>query len=202
MPSTIIYPDGGLAVDVVIPSTESIAVYTRGTATVYQKVITNNFPARKNKIGTVINGQTVFGAYANGATLEINAGASPVYYQVGASPVVTERKGLRLQEAPGVLNATGTLTAALILSGVVTSSTAAAVTATLDTGAIMDASGEHDIGDSFDWSAINTGGANAFTVTASSGHTVVGAGAVAANSSGLFRTRKTAADTFITYRIG
>jgi len=49
---------------------------------------------------------------------------------------------------------------------------------------------------------INTGGSNAFTVTAATGHTIVGAAAVAASSSGLFRTRKTAANTFVTYRIG
>jgi len=90
----------------------------------------------------------------------------------------------------------------MILDGIVTSSTAAAVTATLDTGAVMDDATTMAIGDSFDWSAINTGGSNAFTVTpAASGHTVVGAGAVDANTSGSFRTRKTAADTFVTYRI-
>ena len=100
-----------------------------------------------------------------------------------------------------MLNATGTLTAAMILAGIVTSTTAAGVTATLDTGTVLDAASEFAIGDSFDWSAINTGG-NAFTVTASSGHTVVGAGAVAGGTSGLFRTRKTAANTFVTYRIG
>ena len=66
----------------------------------------------------------------------------------------------------------------------------------------MDAALEMEIGESFDWSAINTGAANAFTVTAAaSGHTVVGAGAVALSSSGTFRTRKTAADTFVTYRL-
>ena len=79
--------------------------------------------------------------------------------------------------------------------------TAAAVTATLDTGAVMDAALEMEVGESFDWSAIATG-ANAFTVTAAaSGHTVVGAGAVATATSGTFRTRKTAADTFVTYRL-
>ena len=46
------------------------------------------------------------------------------------------------------------------------------------------------------------GGANAFTVTAATGHTIVGAAAVANSTSGRFRTRKTAANTFVTYRIG
>jgi hypothetical protein len=108
-----------------------------------------------------------------------------------------------VQSAPGTLNATGTLTAALIRGGIVTSTTASAVTATLDTGAVMDGAVRMAVNDAFTWSAINTGGANAFTVTAAAtGHTIVGAGAVAANSSGLFLTRKTAADTFVTYRIG
>jgi hypothetical protein len=112
-----------------------------------------------------------------------------------------------VQGTPGTLNATGTLTAALLQSGIVTSSTAAAVVATLDTGAAMDTAfgGSTNcllqIGDSFDWSAINTGGANAFTVTASSGHTIVGAGAVALGTSGRFRTLRTAANTYVTYRL-
>jgi hypothetical protein len=101
-----------------------------------------------------------------------------------------------------VLNATGTLTAAMIASGIVTSTTAAAVTATLDTGTICDAALQMEIGESFDWSVINTGGANAFTAAAAAGHTLVGSGVVALTSSAIFRTRKTAANTFVTYRIG
>lgn len=122
-------------------------------------------------------------------------------YANGTAAVILERRALRGQGTPGVLNATGTLTAAMIASGIVTSTTAAGVTATLDTGAVMDAALEMEVGESFDWSAIATG-ANAFTVTAAaSGHTVVGAGAVATTTSGTFRTRKTAADTFVTYRL-
>lgn len=109
------------------------------------------------------------------------------------------------QSAPGTLNATGTLTIALMLGGVITSSTAAAVTATLDTGTVTDAglTGAEALAvdDTIEWCAINTGGANAFTVTASSGHTIVGAGAVAASTSGRFLTRKTAANTYVTYRL-
>jgi hypothetical protein len=76
------------------------------------------------------------------------------------------------------------------------------VTATLDTGAIMDTAGTFAIGDYVDWSVINTGAAAAFTVTAAaSGHTVVGAGAVALSTSGRFRTLKTAANTFVSYRL-
>lgn len=201
MSSTKIYPQGGGS-EITLTAGESIAVYTKGTAQVYSKVGYPNVPDSLDLAGTVTAGQTVFGPYASGATIVIDAGADDVLYQIGLAPVITEFKALRLQGTPGVLNATGTLTAAMVLAGIVTSTTAAAVTATLDTGTIMDTAGNFAIGDSFDWSVINTGGANAFTVTASSGHTIVGAGAVAASTSAVFRTRKTAADTFVTYRIG
>jgi hypothetical protein len=89
----------------------------------------------------------------------------------------------------------------MILSGILTSTTAAAVAGTLPTGAVLDAASEFAIGDSFDWSVIATG-ANAFTVTAAaSGHTIVGVGAVATVTSAIWRTRKTAADTFVSYRL-
>lgn len=108
-----------------------------------------------------------------------------------------------VQPDPGVLNTTGTLTAALIATGLVTSTTAAAVTATLDTGALMDAAfPDMAIDDAFEWTAIATG-ANAFTVTAAaSGHTVVGSGVVATATSKQFRTRRTADDTWVTYNLG
>lgn len=105
------------------------------------------------------------------------------------------------QGTPGALNATGALTTALLLGGIVTSTTGAAVVATLDTGTVTGAAlPDLPIGGSIEWSAINTGG-NAFTVTAATDHTIVGAGAVAAGTSGRFRTRRTAATTFVTYRL-
>jgi hypothetical protein len=141
--------------------------------------------------------------FATGATIILRGGdTSPLLYSVGTDASITERN-LVAQGDPGTLNATGTLTDALITGGLVTSTTAsAAVVATLDTGAVMDAAGTFAVNDAFFWSVINTGSTNAFTVTAAaSGHTVVGAGAVAAGTSGRFMTRKTAANTFVTYRI-
>jgi hypothetical protein len=106
------------------------------------------------------------------------------------------------QGAPGVLNATGTLTAAMILSGIVTSTTGCCCCSNLDTGAIWTQPASLPLVIRFDWSVIATG-ANAFTVTAAAtGHTVVGTAAVATVTSGAWRTRKTAAETFVSYRIG
>lgn len=110
-----------------------------------------------------------------------------------------------VQATPGALDVTGPLTAALITGAIVTSTTAAAVAATLDTGTVLDAAltaagTPMAVNDSFDWVAINTGGVNTFTVTAAATHTIVGSGVVALGTSATFRTRKTAANTFVTYR--
>lgn len=138
--------------------------------------------------------------FASAGTVEVLGGdRAPLFYSIGTAAFVPE---FPTQPTPGTLNATGTLTAALVFSGIVTSSTAAAVTATLDTGTIFDAAQSFVVGDYVDWSAINTGGTNAFTVTASTGHTIVGTAAVSANTTGRFRTTKTAANTFVTYRMG
>jgi hypothetical protein len=186
---------------VTVPAAESIAVQSYSATSVFQEVGFPNFVESQDLLGVVDNTTTVFGPFAAGATIVIQAGASGAAYAVGASPVVSDDGKYQTQGAPTALNATGTLTAAAILSGIVTSTSAAAVTATLDTGAIVEAASEFAIGDSFDWSVINTG-PSTFTVTAAaSGHTIVGVGAVATVTSAIWRTRKTAADTFVSYRL-
>ena len=125
----------------------------------------------------------------------------------GRTAVTQDDAGSQLlvQGAPGALNATGTLTAALILTGIVTSTAAAVVVATVDTGTAMDTALADTvaIGEAFDWSAINTHATNAFTVTAAAaGHTLVGSGVAVGGGSGRFRSKRTAANTWVTYRIG
>ena len=121
----------------------------------------------------------------------------------GRTAVTADDNGVtkRVQAAPGTLDATGTLTAALIGKGIVTSA-AAAVTATLDTGALMDAGfPEVAIGEGIEWSVIKIG-ANAFTLAGSDGHTVVGTLAVATATSAHYISKRTAASTWVTYRLG
>lgn len=145
--------------------------------------------ATKN-ILTSIHGKRI--GLSQDGKLVVNGRTVATQDDAGTTPVV--------QGTPGTLNATGTLTAALIASKIVTSTTAAAVTATVDTGTAMDTalSGTVAIGEAIDWSVINTG-PNTFTVTAASGHTIVGAGAVATATSGSFRSKRTAANTWVTY---
>lgn len=192
----IVYPNGKVTVDV--PASAKVAVLSNGPVTISQVVGYPNVPSTTSVISSIESGRATTAAFSAAATVIIESGGAEVIYEVGTDAIVKEG---RLQGTPGVLNATGALTAAMLLSGLVTSTTAAAVAATIPTGAVMDLATSFEIGEYFDWSVITTG-ANALTVTAAaSGHTVVGNMVVAAGKAGLFRTRKTAADTFVTYSL-
>ena len=106
------------------------------------------------------------------------------------------------QPAPAAVDVTATLTVANLTAKIITSTTAAAVTMTLPTGTLMDGgfSGLYN-NMAFEWTIINTGGTNAVTVQAGASHTLVGSGTVTANSSGRFLSRRTAATTWVTYRL-
>jgi hypothetical protein len=197
--SSIIYNQGTAVV--LVPAGGSVSVYTRDQAIIKQLVVTPNQPPSYGVIGTALGGVSLtLGPFTNATTLEISGSAGETYYSIGTAPAITELLAAQVQPTPIALNATGALTSAMILGGIVTSTTAAAVAGTLPTGAVLDAASTLAIGDSFDWSVIATG-ANAFTVTAAANHTIVGTAVVATVTSGLFRTVKTAAGTFVTYRL-
>lgn len=198
MASSIVNPFGTATVS--LAASDKIAVYSLAETSVFQVVGYPNYPEQNTLLSTD-TGLYTSAAFSAAGTVLIAAGASPVFYTVGTDPVIPEIGNFQTQAAPNVLNATGALTSAMILGGIVTSTTGAAVAATLPTGAVLDAASAFDVNESFDWSVINTGG-NAFTVTAATGHTIVGVAAVATVTSGRWRTRKTAADTFVSYRIG
>ena len=109
------------------------------------------------------------------------------------------------QPTPTALSATATLTIAQLLTGIVTTSGTVAITLTLPTGTLTDAGVTGPalpVNGCFDWAAINTGtSAGAVTVAAGTGHTLVGSATVAIGTSAGFRTRKTAANTFVSYRV-
>lgn len=187
----------GHAAKITVDASDKIASYSVGAYTI-DKVV--GYPNVPSTIASVYagSGANTSSAFSASTQVIVTAGLYDVLYNLGTAPVVYERANY--QPVPGTLNATGTLTAALILGGIVTSTTGAAVAATLDTGATIDAALTIGIGDAFVWSVINTGG-NTFTVTASTGHTIVGVAAVVTVTSARFLTKKTAADTFVTYRL-
>jgi len=108
------------------------------------------------------------------------------------------------QDTPTAKTADATLTIAELRTRIITATSASAVALTLPTGTLTDAGFTNlPVGASFDWSVINLGSSSgAVTMTAGTDHTYVGSATVAISTSALFRTRKTAARTFVTYKVG
>lgn len=109
------------------------------------------------------------------------------------------------QGAPVARNATTTLTIADLLAGIITSTSASAVALTLPTGTLTDAgilSGALPINKAFEWTLINLGSASGVvTIGAGTDHTLVGLATIAINTQARFKTRKTALNTYVTYRV-
>lgn len=112
----------------------------------------------------------------------------------------------RIQPAPTSKAAAATLTAAELLTKII-QYTGAAASLTLPTGTNIETETAADYGAaaldtnaSFDFHIINTGSGTA-TVATAAGLTLVGTMTVTAGASGMFRVRKTAANTFTVYRI-
>jgi hypothetical protein len=208
---------GGGRVSVSLTATQKIAVASQGLVNVYRTSGFVNYPDNTTLIGTVINGQTVFGTFTGGATIVIDAGGGlSAQYEIGTDPNVKQwRMSNGVQPTPTAKTVAVTLTAAELLTGIITGTHAAGATQayTLPTGTLLDAAASFDVNEYFDWTLINLSAAAAdtITVTAGAGHTVEGTmicqsahsttGLIHGNALSL-RTRKTAANTFVTYRLG
>jgi len=112
------------------------------------------------------------------------------------------------QGTPATLNATGTLTAAQLATGIVTSTAAAAVAATLPLATAMDTANTNNTSsNSFDFSVINTSstGANTLTMTTNTGWTLVGNMVVTplttGGTSARFRATRTGTAAWTLYRL-
>jgi len=118
----------------------------------------------------------------------------------------------KLTSSPTAYNTTGvTISTSDMLNGIVTSTTATAVTLTLPSGTAISATMTNGnylpngdaTNQSWDWSVINTGATNSVTLSVSgvTGHTTVGNLVIGPTTSGRFTTRKTTSNTYVTYRI-
>lgn len=188
--------------EVSIPANESIALASITETQVFKVVGFPNYP-EQNDLESTFTGYEVLGPYTAATTLIIEAGAAEVTYQIGVAPVVS---GVAYQGAPTSQNTTATLSTAQVMSGLVTSThaTGATITLTLPNGADMDLASQFDVNEYFDWVVINNASGAGDTVTianAASGNNVSGPAVIAISTSAIMRTRKTAADTFVTYRI-
>jgi hypothetical protein len=202
--SNLINPKG--QVTVTVPAGESIAVYTQGWASVsvqYNPVI---FPGNTGLLGQVNNGQSVFGPFASGATVIIEASiGAPAFYEIGTSPIVQQGRVL-VSEAVVTSNiADGgsmAFTPAHLLGGIVTATPTTGRNIQLPTGSALEAAADFQIGQGIYWSVV-TLAAFALTATVNTGHTIVGAAATAGTSGAAARfvTVKSAANTFVTTRV-
>jgi hypothetical protein len=172
---------------------------------VFQEIGFPNYPSSRSLLSTVNNTTYVSPAFTNATNVTIEVGASGAYYAIGVAPDIGNNGNWQPQGAPADIadGASMIATAANVLTGIVTATPTTTRSIQLPTGANLDLATEWAIGDSFDFSLI-TLAAFALTITVNTGVTIVGSAATAATSgaSARFRLRKTAADTFVAYRIG
>ncbi len=184
-----------------VAASDKIATWSRGSYSVIKTIGYPNLPATQASVFSG-SGANTTSAFSAATLITIQAGTQPVWYETGTGPGDRRtRQPADLSGGAGRAQRHGHPDRGSVAWRYRHRPLRRAVTATLDTGAAMDIAIDTDADDGFFWSAINTGGSNAFTVTASTGHTIVGAGAVAASSSGRFLSRRTAADTWVTYRL-
>jgi hypothetical protein len=147
---------------------------------------------------------------AVGTAITTHAALRTGVHGIGSGVVILPQ-GNPIAESTGAI----TIHIADMLTGIVTGNPSAARAYTLDTGGNCDAGVTMSNNEAFDWVLINinTTAANIITLTSpDASHTIVGSTKVPANSTttgnlwgtsgATLRTRKTAANTFITYRIG
>ena len=189
---------------VTVPANEKIAVQSYSPTSVFQEVGYPNFPETNDLLSVVENTTYTSAAFSAATTVIIQAGASGANYAVGVAPVISNDGNWQLQGAPADIADGGSMiaTAANVLTGIVTSTLTQARNLQLPTGANLDLATEWAIGESFDCTFM-TLGAFAMTITVNTNVTIVGnpTSAATAGSAMTFRLRKTAADTFVAYRI-
>lgn len=150
-----------------------------------------------------------------GGNTQIIASGGTQTFEAGSQLNIRGQK-FEVQPAPTAKTVANTLTIAELLTRVIAAvptATGATAAYTLPTGALVDAGVNMAVNDSFDWTIINSAlaAADTITITAAAGHTIVGGAIVQslhATTGGItgysatFRTRKTAAETFVSYRVG
>lgn len=170
-----------------------------------------NYAFLASNTSAVGSGKTAYGFYsainvsASGTTWAFYGGGT-AWSQFNA-PVIQKDVPWVAAPAPTAKNATATLTAAELLTQIITFNSASNINLTMPTGASIDAAfssipATTNIG--FDFHVVALGGGGTATLLLNTGVTVNTGGnmSVAAFESGHFRARRTAAATYVIYRIG
>jgi hypothetical protein len=153
-------------------------------------------------IQCIVDGATSLGNLPARLAFYVCPGPSTGLETVEALRITSDRVVAYSQDAPISIAAAATLTIADLKNGII-EYTGASATLTLPTGTLSEAgfSGIYT-GMTFEWSVIHTGSSGNCTIAAGAAHTIVGHATVAHGTSGRFATRRTAANTFVSYRLG
>lgn len=144
--------------------------------------------------GTVASG--IVPSRINVATTDASGNLSTVWRATNDSVVCYA------QPAPATVNASSTLTIANLKTGIIQSTPASGITLTLPSGGLVEGGfNAMFTNQAFEWSVINLSGTNAITIASGTTHTITGSATVAANVSARYVTRRTASNTFVSYRL-
>jgi hypothetical protein len=189
---------------VTVPAGQKIAVQAFSPANVFQEVGFPNFPDSQDLLAVVENTTYVSPAFTNATIVTIQAGASGAFYSTGTAPTIGNDGNWQSQPAPANIADGGSMvmTAAELLTSIVTATPTTGRNIQLPTAADLEAATAFAVNDSFDFSII-TLAAFALTITVNTGVTIVGSAATGAGAGAAarYRIRKTAASTFVVYRI-
>lgn len=201
--------------DITVAALDKISATSEGPFKVYQRVGYPNQPDSWSLLDSVDSAPYTYSSavITAGGVVRIEAGPNDVSYGMGTAALTS---ALVFEcGAPVAMTTAATITVAALIGGLITGtqSSGATVAYTLPTGAVLDAGIDIAIGQAFEFSILNLSAAAADTLTLTapaSGITIVGEPVVQGSHSstgevmgaaGLFRMRKTAAETFICYRI-
>lgn len=132
-------------------------------------------------------------------SISLTTGAVSMAHGLAVTGHASASRWLRSQAAPATQDTAATLTSAQMGSGILTAAPSAAIDLTLPTGTTMEEIAI-SAGQAYDLHLINTS-AYAVTLNGNTGHTLVGNATLAANTSAHLCIRKTATNTFTTYRV-
>jgi hypothetical protein len=168
---------------------------------------TINYAFLAANTAAVTSGKTAYGFYS-GIDIASGGGATWAYYGAGtawsyfAGPLILDTNLWVDAPAPTVATGAATLTAAQIRTGII-STTGTTYTLTLPTGTSIDSGftgipANTNVG--FDVSFVNTA-SGTITIAVNTNVTSLGSLTIATGTSALFRFRRTAANTYVVYRM-
>lgn len=177
-----------------VPRSSKVRTFSEGRYSVIQKAATFD--------RVLFEGIGIYtsDAFTVDTVIEVSGGTQlPVLYSVGTSPIIPALT-LLIQRDPATFDTAGTLAPSDIFTRIIVSNNAGPITVDVPAGADLDAASTFAVNDFVDWKFLNAG-AGTITLAPSAGHTIVGGLTTAAGNTSRYRTRKTAADTFVSYRI-